>query len=457
METDRKLKRPGRLPIPVPFFYGWVVVALSFLATLNSAGIRSALPVFINPLEAEFGWSRLSISWAGGISLLIFGIGAPLTGWLLDRFGPRRVMLGGLTLLGLGVTATTLIQELWHLILLWGLVIGIGAAGMSSVLAASIASRWFVARRGLALGILSGASSTGQLIFIPLLMMVTVASGWRVAALIMVAVSICMIALIGFGMRNAPSDIGLEPYGSETESPPSSGERSPLRTSPALATNVTVENVMSGPAAPIPIGIREAVKNSTFWLLSGSYFVCAGTSSGLIGLHLIPHAIERGIPQVTAAWTVGVMGGMNLVGTLMAGYLTDRMDARKLLAAVYVLRGLSLFILPYVTNFSGLFIFAIIYGLDWFATVPPSIYLTGETFGKQSIGRIYGWIFLAHQLGAFVSAIGAGTIFDWAGRYEPAFLIGGVMGLAAAAMALSIKSPRQIIPIQPVPTGVAPA
>ncbi|MCZ6451755.1 MAG: MFS transporter, partial [Deltaproteobacteria bacterium] len=312
METDREIKKQGRLPFPVPFFFGWVVVGLSFLATLNSAGIRSALPVFINPLEAEFGWSRLSISWAGGISLLLFGVGAPLTGWLLDRFGPRRVMLVGLTLLGAGVAATTLMQELWHLILLWGLVIGIGAAGMSSVLAASIAHRWFVARRGLALGILSGASSTGQLIFIPLLMMVVVASGWRAAALIMVAVSLCMIALIGFGMRNAPSDVGLEPYGSETESPPSSGERSPLRTSV-----LGPESLKKDQAKPTPIGIREAVKNSTFWLLCGSYFVCGGTSSGLIGLHLIPHAIERGIPQVTAAWTVGVMGAMNLVGTLM--------------------------------------------------------------------------------------------------------------------------------------------
>jgi len=445
------------LPIPVPFYYGWVILALSFIATLTSAGIRSALPVFINPLEAEFGWSRISISWAGGISLLIFGVGAPLTGWLLDRFGPRRVLLSGLTLLGLGVTGTTLIQEFWHLILLWGLVVGIGAAGMSSVLAASIATRWFVARRGLALGILSGASSTGQLIFIPLLMVITLTGGWRAAALTMVAVSFCMIALIGFGMRNAPSDIGLEPYGSETESPPGAGERSPLRTSPALATNVSVENVVSATAPPTPVSIRDAVKNSTFWLLCGSYFVCGGTSSGLIGLHLIPHAIDRGIPEVTAAWTVGVMGGMNLVGTLIAGYLTDRMDARKLLAAVYALRGLSLFILPYVTNFSGLFVFAIIYGLDWFATVPPSIYLTGETFGKQSIGRIYGWIFLAHQLGAFVSAIGAGTIFDWAGRYEPAFIIGGFMGLAAAVMALSISSKYQLTPMHPEPTGVAPA
>jgi MFS family permease len=133
------------------------------------------------------------------------------------------------------------------------------------------------------------------------------------------------------------------------------------------------------------------------------------------------------------------------------------MDSRKLLAAVFALRGASLFILPYVTDFTGLFIFAVIYGLDWFATVPPVINLAGETFGRQSIGRVYGWIFLAHQIGGFVSAIGAGTIFDVFGQYEPAFLIGGVMGFVAALMALSIKSPRQIIPMQPEPTEVAPA
>ncbi len=451
MKTDREINQKLRLPLRVPFYYGWVVVGLSFLATLNSAGIRSALPVFIKPLEAEFGWSRTEISWAGAVALLIYGVGAPITGWLLDRYGPRQIMLGGLMLLGLGIAGTTVMQEFWHLIILWGFVIGLGAAGLSSVLAASIAHRWFVARRGLVLGILNGSSSTGQLIFIPLLMVVVVSGGWRIGSLILLAVSLCMMVLIGFGMRDEPSDVGLKPYGSEIEGPPGAGKGASLGRSSGPAT------AMSGQAAPPPVSIRHAVKSSTFWLLCGCYFVCGGTANGLIGMHLIPHAIERGIPQVTAAWTVGVMGGMNLVGTLLSGWLTDRMDSRRLLAAVFALRGASLFILPYVTDFSGLFIFAVIYGLDWFATVPPVIYLTGETFGKQSIGRMYGWIFLAHQLGAFVSAIGAGTIFDWFGRYEPAFLIGGVMGFVAALMALSIKSPRQIIPMQPEPTGVAPA
>jgi len=238
-------------------------------------------------------------------------------------------------------------------------------------------------------------------------------------------------------MRNQPSDLGLEPYGSEMGIPHGT--------------------VRGGRTAPNSVGIRDAVKSSTFWLLCGSYFVCGGTSSGLIGLHLIPHAIDRGIPAESAAWTVGVMGGMNLVGTLFSGWLTDRVDARKLLAAVYALRAASLFILPYVTDFSGLFVFAIIYGLDWFATVPPSIYLAGEAWGKQSIGRIYGWIFLSHQLGAFISAIGAGVVFDWTGRYEPAFLTGGIMGLVAAAMALSIRRQPLATPMHSEPTGVVPA
>jgi MFS family permease len=451
METDREIKRQGRLPIPVPFFYGWVVVGLSFLATLTSAGIRSALPVFINPLEAEFGWNRTSISWAGGISLLLYGVGAPVIGALLDRYGPRQIMLSGLALLCLGVAGTILMQDLWQLILLWGFVIGVGAAGLSGVLAASIAHRWFVARRGLVLGILNGSTSTGQLIFIPLLMVVVVAGGWRLGSFILLASCFCIMALIVFAMRNDPSDVGLEPYGSKTDSPLGAGQQASMARSSGSAT------ASSGQAAITPFSIRHAVKNSTFWLLCGSYFVCGGTANGLIGMHLIPHAIDRGIPEVTAAATVGVMGGMNLVGTLLSGWLTDRMDSRRLLAAVFVLRGASLFILPYVTDFSGLFVFAVIYGLDWFATVPPVIYLAGETFGKQSIGRVYGWIFLAHQIGGFVSAIGGGVIFDWAGRYEPAFLIGGVMGFAAAVMALSIKSQRQITPVHPEPTGVAPA
>ncbi|MFQ5575076.1 MAG: MFS transporter [Terriglobia bacterium] len=424
---NSEINRQRRLPLPVPFHYGWLVVALTFMATLCTAGVRSAPQVFIKPFEAEFGWSRPAIASAIAINLFLLGAGSPLSGWLLDHFGPRRVMLGALALLSVGIAATTIMQEIWQLILLWGVVIGIGASALTSVLAASVSHRWFVARRGLALGILNSAGSTGQLIFIPLLMAVVVAAGWRVGSLVLVASCVGFMVLIWFLMRDDPSDVGLEPYTQEAGTT-SAGVHGSART------------VSQTPSAT---SVLEAMRSPTFWLLSGAYFVCGGTTNGLIGTHLIPHALDRGIPAVTAATMIGVMGAMNFVGTLTAGWLTDRMDARKLLALFFALRALSLFILPYVSGNLGLFIFAVIYGLDWFATVPPVVALTGDTFGKHSVGRIYGWIFLSHQVGGALSAIGGGFIFAWFGVYDLAFLIGGGMGLVAAAMSLSITPHRQ--------------
>lgn len=442
--------REKRLPLPVPFYYGWVVVALTFMATLSTAGIRSAPQVFIKPFEAEFGWSRPAIASAIGLNLFLMGVFSPISGWLLDRFGPRRVMLGALALLGVGVAATTIMQELWQLFLLWGVVIGIGASGMTSVLAASVAHRWFIARRGLALGILNGAGSTGQLIFIPLLMGIVVTAGWRVGSLVLVASCASFMILTWFLMRDEPSELGLEPYTQEKATQDQQG---------SLGGAAALRGEQRSPRAESnsPVGILEAAKTPTFWLLCGVYFVCGGTTNGLVGTHLIPYALDRGIPAVTAATMIGVMGAMNFVGTLTAGWLTDRMDARKLLASVFALRALSLFILPYVSGHRGLFIFAVIYGLDWFATVPPVVALTGDTFGKQSVGRIYGWIFLSHQVGGAFSAIGGGLVFAWSGDYELAFLIGGGMGLGAAVISLCIRSQHLIGPIPTPPSGPARA
>ncbi|MFQ5851032.1 MAG: MFS transporter [Candidatus Binatia bacterium] len=431
MKNEPQTNPQGRLPLPVPFYYGWVIVAITFIATLNGAGIRSAAQVFIKPLEAEFGWSRAAIASAVAVSLFLFGVAAPISGWLLDRFGQRRVMTGCLALLVVGVAGTTVMEELWHFIILWGVIVGLGAGGMSSVLAATVAQRWFMARRGLTLGILNSASSTGQLIFIPFLMAMIVSAGWRAGSLVMIVISGALIIIIGLFMRDDPSELGLEPYGSGERSVLAGGQMASLRGS-------------SGP--PASVRLHDVLRSSTFWLLCGSFFVCGGTSNGLIGTHLIPYAIDRGIPEVTAAATVGVMGGMNFVGTMTSGYLTDRVDRRKLLAWVFVLRGVALFILPYVSDFSGLMIFAVIYGLDWFATVPPIVTMTGDAFGKQAIGKIYGWIFLSHQIGGALSAIGAGAIFVWYGDYLLAFLIGGAMTFVAAAMGLMIRPGRPELP-----------
>jgi MFS family permease len=424
------MNQPSRAPLPVPFYYGWVIVALSFLTTLIGAGIRSAPAVLIHPLEMEFGWNRAAIAFAVSVNLILYGVAAPISGWLLDRIGPRRVMMGSLTLLVVGVSATTFMREFWQLVLLWGVVVGLGAGGGASVLAATVAHRWFVARRGLALGILNSASSTGQLIFLPLLMAVIVSYDWRVGSMLLVAFALGLIPLIALWMRDDPAQVGLEPYGS------GKGTASPARQPGPLPASE---------AAPL----LDAFKSSTFWLLAGSFFVCGATSNGLIGTHLIPHSIDHGIPAVTAASVLGVMGGLNFVGTVFSGWLTDRVDARKLLAVVYALRGASLFLLPFITDYSGLFLFAVIYGLDWYATVPPTIALTADTFGRHRVGRIFGWIFLAHQLGGAMAATGSGVIRVWLGDYQFAFLTGGVLALIAAGLALTIPRPRRGVTLAP--------
>lgn len=446
MESGPEISREKHPPLPVPFFYGWIVVALTFTVALNGAGVRSALAVLIRPLEAEFGWSRAAISSAAAVTLIMLGVAAPLSGWLLDRFGPRRVILGALSLLVIGVTGTSYVQEIWQLVLLWGVIVGLGAGGTASVLGASIAHRWFVARRGLTLGILNSASSTGQLIFLPIMMALVVMAGWRSGLMIYVVVSVALMLLIWLWMRDDPSDVGLEPYGSEEEAAVVEETQRFGRTSTVALADVRGDD----------ISLSDAVKTSNFWLLCGSFFVCGGTANGLIGTHLIPHAIDQGIPEVTAAATVGVMGAMNFVGTLTSGYLTDKIDPRKLLSSVFVLRGVALFILPYVESFVGLFIFAVIYGLDWFATVPPTITLAGKAFGKHAIGRVYGWIYLSHQIGGALSAIGAGAIVTLYGEYYWAFFIGGMMTIAAAAMGMMIQPERPVVPPAPA-TEMAPA
>ncbi len=412
--------RRQRPLLPVGFYYGWIILALSFLTTLVGAGIRSSPAVLIHPFELEFGWSRAAIAFAVSINLLLFGVAAPISGWLLDRFGPRRVMLICLSVLAVGVSGTTFMKEYWQLVLLWGVVVGLAAGGVGSVLSATVANRWFVERRGLALGILNSASSTGQLIFIPLLMALIVFGGWRTGSWTLVCVALALLPVIFLFMRDDPSEMGLDPYGA----------------------NSAQRLVAARAAATADMPLSQVFRTSTFWLLAGSFFVCGGTANGLIGTHLIPHSIDHGIPQVTAGAIVGIMGGLNFVGTVFSGWMIDRVEPRKWLALVYALRGVSLFILPFVTDFSGFFLFAVVYGLDWFASVPPTVAITADTFGKRAVARVYGWIFLSHQVGASLMAAGGGLVHDLMGSYQFAFLTGGVMALIASGLAWQIRSPR---------------
>ena len=380
------------------------------------------------------------IASAVSMNLLLFGVAAPISGWLIDKYGPRKVMIGSLVLLILGVSGTMAMDQFWQFFLVWGIIVGLGAGGVGSVLTATVGNRWFVAKRGLALGILGSASSTGQIIFLPLFMAAITYAGWRMGSMALIVVAVLLVPLIYLFMRDDPSDIGLEPYGAGDPAAASSGGAASLR------------GMRSGNAT---ITAREVVSHPTFWLLASSFFVCGGTANGLIGTHLIPHEIDRGIPQIAAASLLGVMGALNMVGTIFSGWMIDRVQPQRWLALVYALRGLSLLILPFVHDISGFFLFAVIYGLDWFATVPPSMAITADTFGKNNVGKVYGWIFMSHQIGAAIMASAAGALRTWLGDYHMAFLSGGVIALIAAGLALQIKTkPREA---SPTPVHAQPA
>ncbi|MBM4262272.1 MAG: MFS transporter [Deltaproteobacteria bacterium] len=432
MAIDTPANSGKRPPLSLPFYYGWFVVALCFLTTLTSAGVRSSPSVLIHPLEAEFGWSRALIASAISMNLLLFGVAAPISGYLIDKYGPRKVMLGSLILLIAGVSGTVVMDQFWQFFLVWGVIVGLGAGGVGSVLTATVGNRWFVAHRGLALGILGSASSTGQLIFLPLFMWLIATSGWRFGSSALIIIAIILLPLLFLFMRDDPAEVGLEPYGAGDPNATAKAGAASLRGTSAKNATITA---------------REVVSHPTFWLLCGSFFVCGGTANGLIGTHLIPHEVEIGIPQVMAASLVGIMGTLNIVGTTFSGWMIDRVAAHKWLALVYALRGVSLLILPFVKDFNGLVLFAIVYGLDWFATVPPSMAITADTFGRQNVGKVYGWIFMSHQIGAAIMASAAGAVRDYLGDYNVAFLAGGFIAMIAAGLALQIKpKPKESTP-----------
>lgn len=397
------------------FHYGWIVVGVTAATLIVSAGVRSAPGVMIHPLEVELGWSRATISFAVSIGLLLFGLAGPLAGWLMDRFGPRLVMLGGLALIGASMAAGAAMTSLWQLNLFWGALSGLGTGVAAQVLGAAVANRWFAARRGLVTGMFGAATSAGQLIFIPLLMWLVVTIGWRASTLVLAGAAAALLLPVLLLMRDDPADIGLRPYGAP-------------------------DAPQAAPATPTAEGgvMRRAVRAPEFWLLAGSFFICGATSNGLIGTHLIPHAIDHGIAEVTAASVLALMGAMNFVGTVTSGWLTDRYNPRKLLAWYYGFRGLSLLLLPFVHDFSGLAMFAVLFGLDYIATVPPTAALVAHIFGRKHVGAVFGWVFCAHQFGAALAAWLGGVVRDATGDYGVAFIAAGVLAITAAGLALRI-------------------
>lgn len=408
---------------PRALHYAWIVAAVAFVALLVGAAIRATPGVLIVPLEQSFGWSRDTISSAVAINLVLYGLIGPFAAALMDRIGVRRTLAAALCLLALGVGLTAIMTQPWQLMLLWGVVVGTGSGVVALVLGATLVNRWFVARRGLAMGILTASTATGQLVFLPLQAWIITRHGWRSAALLMAGVALVLAPLAALLVRDFPAHKGLAPYGGT--------EDDAMRIDPAAAGH-------AGRAAMA--ALRDGLGHRGFWILAGTFFICGLSTNGLVGTHLIPACMDHGIPEVAAAGLLAAMGWFDLVGTTASGWLSDRWDSRKLLAWYYGLRGLSLFFLP--TALAGTeaarWGFATFYGLDWVATVPPTVRLTADTFGRARVGMMFGWIVAAHQLGAATAAFSGGLIHTQLGDYAAAFRGAGALCLAAAALVFGL-------------------
>jgi sugar phosphate permease len=396
-----------------PFFYGWVVVGITALVLLVTAGVRSAPGAWLIEMERDTGWSRASLSLATSFGLVLFGLGGPISGVLMARFGIRNVTALSVVLTALAMWLSSTVQEQWQLNLFFGLLSGIGTGLVASVLGATIANTWFVKQRGLVVGIFGASSSAGQLIFYPLLTTLAVSMGWRASALVLAIIAIAIFVPVLALMRNHPRDVSQLPFGQDDSTP--------------------------APLKPDPNIMQRALKHPDFWLLAITFYICGATSNGLIGQHLIPHAVDHGLTQPVAASIVALMGAFNFVGTIASGWLSDRYDPRRLLLCYYIFRGISLLFLPFMHDTTGLSMFAILFGLDYIATVPPTVMLVAKTFGRHNVGMIYGWVFAAHQLGAAMAAWIAGLAHDNLGDYGLAFGVAGIIAIIAGLLSLGIE------------------
>ena len=404
----------------------WIALAVTFLVLLSAAAVRATPGVLFLPLEREFHWSRSTVSLAVSVNILLYGLVGPFAGALMQRLGVRRTTIIALTLLATGVSVATLVRQPWQLVLLWGVVVGTGSGMAALVLGATIVNRWFVARRGLAMGVLTASTATGQLIFLPLLASVIGRSGWRLGILIVAGAAALMIPIVAMLLRERPSDMGLAPFGGTGD----------------LVTAPTTDN----PARIAVRALADGLRSRDFWLLTLTFVICGASTNGLVGTHLIPAAHDHGIPEVRAAGLLAIMGIFDLAGTTASGWLSDRWDSRRLLAWYYALRGLSLLFLPFALTLPGsaLWVFAVFYGLDWIATVPPTVKLATDSFGAARAPVMFGWIAAGHQVDAAATALTAGWVRTTLGDYQLAFWGSGALCLVAALLALQVRGRRPV-------------
>lgn len=409
----------------------WSVAVVTFLVLLASAAFRSSLGVLLVPIEEDLGWTRTQTSLAVSLNLVVYGLAAPFAAALMERLGVRRTAVGALLLVGGGCLLTTVMTAPWHLLALWGVLIGLGTGSVALVFGAIVANRWFVARRGLVVGVLGAAWATGQLVFLPLLAAVTDAAGWRAASIVVAVLCLALVPFVVAVLRDRPEDVGLVPYGGVAV--PGQREEQPARPSAGTAV-LQALSVLRGVWA-----------TRAFLLLAGTFFICGWTTNGIISSHFVPAAHDHGMPATTAAGLLAVVGVFDIVGTIASGWLTDRVDPRLLLGAYYGLRGLALLAVPSLlgpTVEPPFLVIVALFGLDWVATVPPTVALCRSCFGAERGGIVFGWVFAAHMIGAGAAAAASGALRAASGSYTSAWLLAG--GLAALAAAASFLLPRNV-------------
>jgi predicted MFS family arabinose efflux permease len=408
----------------------WPVAAVAFVALVGAAAFRAAPGPLMVPLEAERGWSTSTMSLAVSLNLVLYGLTAPFAASLMDRFGLRRVVAFALTLVAAGAGLSVFATEAWHLLFTWGLLIGLGTGSMALVFAATIAERWFVSNRGLVMGVLTAGGAAGQLIFLPVVATLADASDWRIASLVVAAAAIAVVPLAVLVLRDDPQDLGAVPLGAPADTP------KPVR-DPAGAARRALRV------------LREAARRPAFWLLAGAFAICGATTNGLVGIHFVPSAHDHGMATPVAAGLLAVVGVFDIVGTIASGWLTDRVDPRILLVAYYGFRGVGLALLPVLladTIHPSIVLFVVVYGLDWVATVPPTVALCRQHFGANAT-VVFGWVFASHQLGAAAAAFGAGVIREQLGTYTYAWIGGAALCAVAAIASFVVRRPAAPAPV----------
>ncbi len=431
--TDRGAARPPRMPPRI--HPAWWVAVVAFLTAIGAAGFRSTPGVLITPLHDEFGWPIGLLGLAVSVNLVLFGLTAPFSAALMERFGIKRVVATALALVSVGSLLPVWMTASWQLILCWGVLVGLGTGAMSMSLVAVVTDRWFVKNRGVVSGILTAAGATGQLAFLPVLAWLAENHGWRSAAIATASCAMLVVPLVLFRFHDHPRDLGVTPYGAPADEPVSVKPRLPYN-----------------PARMAVMTLRDASGRGVFWLLAGSFAVCGASTNGLVGTHFIPAAHDHGMPQTAAASLLAVVGIFDIVGTIFSGWLTDRYDPRFLLGMYYTLRGASLFLLPSLFGDAvhpSMLAFILFYGLDWVATVPPTMALCRNAFGERG-PIVFGWVFASHQLGAAAAALAAGVVRDQLGTYDLAWYAAGALCVVAASLCVSIRyRPEARHPVRP--------